>query len=430
MKLRVLMSAYQCGPGMGSVSQIGWEWYSRLARKTPVTLVTHTRNRAAIERAGGAIEGSEIVYVDTEWFARPLYRFAKWLFPKSEHSVFLVSSLDYFVYDRKAYRMLKKRRGEWDAVHAPTPVSPVAPTTLFRLGLPLFIGPLNGGLGVPEAFPEVMREDSGWLIRVRVLGRWLDRLMGSSRRAARVFAANAATRASVHPKAACTVMLENGVELSRFVPAPWPEAPSAANPLRIAYVGRLVPFKGLPMLFEAIQRVRAEFPVEAEIVGDGPKRADWEAEVRARGIADIVKFAGNRTLDEAAEAMRRAHVFCLPSVRESGGAVLLEAMASNRPVIAVAYGGPAEVVDGAVGAAIAPAGRASVVEALASALRDVVKNPEEWKKKGAEGRLRAESEYGWDAKVERALEIFRETLGGDGSESRPNGPKATGQTEK
>src|SRR5438270_8078714 len=94
---KVLLSAYQCGPGMGSVSQIGWEWYSRLARKVCVTLITHARNRPALARAGAPIEDSEIIFIDTEWFAGPLYRTAKWLFPSSEHAVFMLSGLDYFV---------------------------------------------------------------------------------------------------------------------------------------------------------------------------------------------------------------------------------------------------------------------------------------------------------------------------------------------
>ena len=46
---RVLLVSYQCGPGMGSVSQLGWEWYTRLSGERPVTLVTHIRNRAALE---------------------------------------------------------------------------------------------------------------------------------------------------------------------------------------------------------------------------------------------------------------------------------------------------------------------------------------------------------------------------------------------
>ena len=62
---RLLLVAYQCGPGMGSVSQIGWEWYSRLAQQYRVTLVTHVRNRQAIAAAGGAVGDSEVIYIDT-----------------------------------------------------------------------------------------------------------------------------------------------------------------------------------------------------------------------------------------------------------------------------------------------------------------------------------------------------------------------------
>src|SRR5579863_8566640 len=85
-ELRVLMSAYQCAPGMGSVSQIGWEWYSRMAVRVPLTLVTHIRNRPALEAAGAPLHNSEIVYIDTEWFAGPVYRVASRLFPKSQHA--------------------------------------------------------------------------------------------------------------------------------------------------------------------------------------------------------------------------------------------------------------------------------------------------------------------------------------------------------
>ena len=105
---RVLLSAYQCGPGMGSVSQIGWEWYSRLARRIPVTLLTHIRNRPALEAAGAPLENSDVHYIDTEWIAGPLYRFASRLFPRSQHSVFLVSSLDYYFYDHDLCKQFKR----------------------------------------------------------------------------------------------------------------------------------------------------------------------------------------------------------------------------------------------------------------------------------------------------------------------------------
>ena len=93
-----------------------------------------------------ALGDSEVIYIDTEWFAGPLYRFAKRLFPRSEHSVFLVASLDYFVFDAAAWRLLRRRQklGErWEILHRVTPVTLAAPTWLGRLGIPTVIHESN-----------------------------------------------------------------------------------------------------------------------------------------------------------------------------------------------------------------------------------------------------------------------------------------------
>jgi glycosyltransferase involved in cell wall biosynthesis len=406
---RVLLSAYQCGPGQGSVSQIGWEWYSRLSRRVPTTLVTHVRNREVLARAGVAPQ--TVIWIDTEWFAGPLYRLAKKLFPRSEHGVFLVASLDFYVYDRAARRSLAEKMvgNHWDIVHCVTPVSPLASTTLHRLGMPLVVGPLNGGLTNPPNFPEILKQEAAWLYPIRRLGRLVDWWNGASRRAAKILTATRATAAwfpaAVLPRT--EPMLENGVDLNLFSPADYPPPPGTDEPLRLVFVGRLIPVKGVPMLLEAVARVAQEFPVEAVIVGDGPLRAEWTALAETLGVAGIVTFAGNLPLPQVAAEMRRAHLFCLPSVRESGGAVLLEAMACARPVVAVAFGGPAEVVDDGVGRAIPPDGHAAVTAALAETFRDVVRHPERWEARGKEGRLRAEQRYGWDAKIESAIELYR-----------------------
>ena len=246
---KILLVAYQCGPGMGSVSQIGWEWYVRLCENHAVTLVTHVRNRAALEKAGAPVVGSDIIYIDTEWFAGPLYRLACRIFPRSEHSVFLVSSLDYFVFDFVAYRHLRDliaRGSNWSVLHRVTPVTLAAPTWLGKLGLPMVIGPLNSGLSDPRGFGSIMKQESTWLIKVRALGGLVDAVLGSSRLAARILTASRTTLAGVarrhHPR--CRMMLENGVELSRFTVTPWPAFPSAVKPLRVLFVGRLIPIKG------------------------------------------------------------------------------------------------------------------------------------------------------------------------------------------
>jgi glycosyltransferase involved in cell wall biosynthesis len=115
--------------------------------------------------------------------------------------------------------------------------------------------------------------------------------------------------------------------------------------------------------------------------------------------------------------MRACHVFCLPSVRESGGAVLLEAMATARPVIALDHGGPAELVDDAVGRAIPLQDLEQVIDALERTLAEITASPADWAERGTRGRARVERRYTWESKI-AAAEALYEQLGLDGRPAR------------
>lgn len=408
----VLLSAYQCAPGLGSVSQIGWEWFSRLSRRTRTTLVTHVRNQSWIEQEGELDARAKVVYIDTEWFAGPLYRVASRLCRSSEHALFMVASLDFFLYDRKARRTLRRhvKDGEqWDIVHLVAPITTAAPSSLWRLGAPTVWGPLNCGLRTPKGFSDILSGDMVWFYPLRGLGRLLDAVVGCARHCAAVLTATASTRESIPERyrARCHSMIENGVDLSRFEALPWPEPPSNEAPLRVLFVGRLIPAKGVGMLLKAIDELRKTHSVELTVVGDGPMRETWEKQVAALALDGIVTFTGGASLDDVSRRMRWCHVFCLSSVRESGGAVLLEAMASARPVIAVLHGGPGEIVDDEIGHGIAPTNSANVTRALGEALRDVIEHPDAWRARGEAGRRRAQERYDWEAKIDEAMDLYR-----------------------
>jgi len=402
----ILLAAYQCAPGGGSVSQIGWEWYSRLSGHIPVTLVTHSRNRRTLEDRGAPLAGSEITYIDTEWFAGPLHRFAKRVFPHSEHAVFVLSSLDFFLFDAVAVWRLRKRRKEFDVVHAVTPVSPLAVTRLHRLGVPLIVGPWNGGMSTPGGFSTILKSDSGWIYRIRLLRGLFDFLTGCTRKASRILTATAATDRCLPSNIASERMVENGVDLELFRPealAP----PSVTTPLRVLFVGRLIAAKGISMLLDAATRIRATIPLQITIVGAGTLRDILEAQVQREDLQSVVMFRGAETQAKIAVLMRQSHVLCLPSVRESGGAVLLEAMASATPAITVAHGGPGELIDDDVGRALEPASPEALTQGIADALCDVYRNPDAWRQRGLQGRSRAEELYGWPARIHRAIGLYQ-----------------------
>ena len=411
--LSLLLVAYQCGPGMGSVSQIGWEWFSQLRSQCDLTLVTHERNRAALAQAGGA---GRIEYIDTEWFAGPLYRLARRCFPMSEHGVFLIASLDYFLFDLVAYWRLKnaiKSGATWQMVHRVTPVTLAAPTWLGRLGLPLVVGPLNCALGTPPGFAELLRHESLWLAGLRRIGHAFDCVIGSLRRSARILTATRVTFEAVaaRDRGRCTMMLENGVHADQFRASNWPPSPSSGVPLRVLFVGRLIALKGVAMLLRAVAQLRSSgYAVELDIVGAGPMLAQWQALADTLRVADAVRFCGALDRADVARKMAACHVLCLPSVRESGGAVLLEAMACARPVIALAYGGPADIVDDSVGALLAIDSPEQVVRDLVACLRTVIEQPDQWRKRGLAGRARAERCYSWQSKLDTAIALYRQLI--------------------
>lgn len=413
----VLLVAYQCAPGQGSVSQIGWEWYARMASSPGLTLVTHVRNRPALEAAGAPLGASDILYIDTEWFAGPLYRLARRIFPRSEHSVFIVASLDYFVFDLCAYRQLRRRLADgaaWRLLHRVTPVTLAAPTCLGRLGLATVVGPLNCGLGQPAGFGASTRREGSALSRLRGATRMLDWLMASSARCSTILTASRAALASVPPRhrARCRMMCENGVDLQRFQVTPWPDAPGAGKPLRILFVGRLVGVKGLEMLLEACARLQLEgVALQLDVLGDGPMALPWQEQASQLGLDGSVHFHGAASMDAVAAGMRACHVLCLPSVRESGGAVLLEAMASARPVIALAFGGPAEIVNADVGALLPMSNPAQVSADLARTLADICRAPDAWRQRGLNGRKAVETQYSWPAKIAAARDLYRALVG-------------------
>jgi glycosyltransferase involved in cell wall biosynthesis len=189
----------------------------------------------------------------------------------------------------------------------------------------------------------------------------------------------------------------------------------------VTFVGRLVPVKALPLLLKAVARLKHDgLAVRLEVVGDGPMASAWRDEAAALGLADGVHWHGTLPAAQVAETVRRGHVFCLPSVRESGGAVLLEAMACARAVIGMDFGGPAEVVDDAVGWKVAMPDEATAINGLAHALREAYEQPDETTRRGQRAQKRVLGEYTWAAKIGAAEAIYTSVLSAASGAERPS----------
>jgi glycosyltransferase involved in cell wall biosynthesis len=150
-------------------------------------------------------------------------------------------------------------------------------------------------------------------------------------------------------------------------------------------LARLHEEKGFRYLFEALPAVVEQAgPLTVLIAGDGPHRGLLEADARARGLAEFVRFLGRR--DDVAALIGLASLVVLPSLAESFGFVLVEAMGLGKPVVATTTGGIPEVVsDGETGLLVPPGNAPALAGAIARLLRD----PAEATALGEAGRRRS-----------------------------------------
>lgn len=119
------------------------------------------------------------------------------------------------------------------------------------------------------------------------------------------------------------------------------------TPVKAVTVGRLVPWKRVDGLLEALKEVP---DLGLVVVGDGPERPQLEQLARDWGVSDRVYFAGQRSKRETLGLMAACDLFVLNSTYEGLPHVVLEAMALGLPVVATAVGGTPEVVrDGETG---------------------------------------------------------------------------------
>jgi len=182
---------------------------------------------------------------------------------------------------------------------------------------------------------------------------------------------------------------------------------SAAEIPCFAYVGRLVPEKGLPLLVEAAKQLGDEgFRFHLRFVGDGPERNGLEDDVRAMGLTETVEFTGFLRGAALAKCLRSVHAVVMPSIwEETAGLAAIEQMMLGRLVIGADIGGLGEVV-GDAGLKFEPGSS----EGLADCMRQVLRRPAIVKEIGERARARALRLFKRQRMLEEHAKLYKRAL--------------------
>jgi len=171
-----------------------------------------------------------------------------------------------------------------------------------------------------------------------------------------------------------------------------------------AYVGRLVPEKGVTVLLEAARLLRDEgLPFDILLVGDGPQRRELEGQIRKNGLDTRTRLTGFLRGPELHSVLETAHAVVMPSVvEETAGLAAIEQMMRGRLVIASSIGGLAEIV-GQAGLLFPPRD----VPALASCMKRVIMDPKLVIDLGLTARKRALELFGHERTLEQHAQLYR-----------------------
>ena len=406
--MRILLSAYACEPNRGSDMEVGWQWAVNLARAGhDVWVMTRAIHRAGIEMELAKLDNLEnlhIQYVDIDWFISATNWFKGRIY------------IYYYLWQWEAAIQAKQLHKEhvFEVVQHVTWVTVRQPSFMWRIGIPFIYGPCAGGESAPlplrtgyslrQWIADVVRDIANKLVAIDPLMhkvfRSADRIYVTSEQTLNVIPGK------YHGKTAIRLAIGLGDAGDPKKSQNTGGSHLGSRALRILYVGRFIGWKGMYLGLRAFARLVERHPdARLTMVGRGVD------ETALRQIAQEEQLAGKITwmpwVDKAElSGIYNSHdCFLFPSLHDSGGLVVLEAMRAGLPVVALKLGGPGVIVNDQAGYAIDVVGKGcnEVVEELATALGSLAGDAD-LRVRMSDGARQRVAEFGWDNLVQSIYE--------------------------
>lgn len=414
MKLRVLVSAFAClkDPdrrfGDGGEGVLGWNIVKQLGRFHQLWVLTHTQNRTGIEETlrGESLPHVQFRYIDLPHWLRPLQRFP--------------GGIQFYAYlwQVKAYLVARRlhKQLRFHVFHHVTYANDwMASFIGALLPIPYIRGPGGGAHCVPKNFLSEFSFKERLGQYLRATGQWLFRhdpfFIIGQHRARAILVCNQEALEAIPKKWRKKTHLfpVNGISANDLNLLTSREIPT--NKFCVFTAGKLIQIKGFGLAIKAFKIFTDKFPeTEFTIIGDGPEFSHLKSLVSQLGLEKKVHFLSWLAREELLKRMSSADVFLFPSLRDGGGAVVVEAMAASKPVVCLDLGGPGLHVTDECGIKVTPRSPEQAVAEMAGALERLYTDKELRFRMGRAARERAEQVYHWDRLGERLREIYEQVL--------------------
>jgi len=418
-KKNILVSAYACNPLATPESHPGeawdgWNQVKQLGRFHNLTVITWQYNKKVLENIvkKEKIKNMKFYYLELpkifqllkkNYFGMRIY-FWLWQVRAFFLAVKLLEEFKFDIFNHVTFH------NDW----MPSYIGAY-------LNMPFIWGPLGGGQKVPRNFGKELnlKDRINEIARNLLQEFWRHtptRIIGM-KKAKAVLVCNEETRKKVEKFSNKVYDFPvNGISPEDLIPIQEltrqpTNTPTDQRTFKVLYAGRFDPIKAIPLGIRAFAKFNKKYPDSIfDIIGDGPEKKRIEREIEKADIRDNVNMISWLPREELVKRMREADVFLFPSLRDGGGAVVVEAMASGISVICLDLAGPGFHIQNRWGIKIEARNPEYVVIEMAKALEKLYLNPELRKQMGANARRRAEEYYLWDHLGERLQSIYKDAL--------------------
>lgn len=354
-KIRVLLSAYACEPNTGSEPEIGWGWAKNLAELGfEISVITRKSNQKKIEEYLNKNPQIKInfYYYDLNKIILKIIK------KKSNPYSYLYFILWQFGIYFLAKSIIKKRK--IDYIHHVTFGSLRFPSFLGLLKIPFIFGPVGGG----EKTPKNLKKSFKFLDKVKEFIRELSTnyvklspLMNltffSSKK---IFVATEDSKKSIskiyHHKT--EVLFATNID-EKLIIKQILNFKNNNEKFKLIFVGRLIYWKGAHIVLKSFSEIKKKISnVELLIRGSGPLKDELEKLSNNLNIQNDLKWLPRLEEAELFKLYRNSDLLIFPSLHDSGGMVILEAMANGLPTATINIGGPGIIVNEKCGVVIEP----------------------------------------------------------------------------
>ena len=397
--MKILLSAYACEPNKGSEPEVGWKWATTLSGLDhEVYVVTRSNNKENIQNYlnKNHISNLNFIYFDyPKWFIK--------IFKRKSNQY---SYLYFFLWQLGIFFSVKPyiKKIKFDFIHHVTFVSLRYPSFLCLYKIPFIFGPISGGDIIPnnlrgkftiaEKIKEFLRDLSNNYIKFSPL------MNLTFLKSKKIFVNSEATKKIIPSKYHYKTELMLAIGNSNTVKTNL-NFNKDKKKFNICYAGNLLNLKGISLAIETFNELKKiNSNIFLTVAGSGPLEFELKRKAEYYNIDQSILWLGQINRNELFELFKKSDLLLMPTLRDSGGFVILEAMSFGLPVATLDLGGPGIIVDNDCGIKIDVTDKSEnqIVFELVSKINNLFQNNEKilYKKKKSLERIKA---FSWEQKA-------------------------------